>query len=375
MTTSPLRVRMQCTRYGHWGGHSGYALLARRLDPACIVSALHVASDSDDDLPISYEPLRAWLRRKVQSRGMQWYKLSDLAAEIKAITAAMAGRADVIHCLDGEHTAQYLPLWRDGLRMTRPKMVVTYHQPPDLLASLIDPAIVKLFDRVITVSPSQNEFFTAFLPPEKVVTILHGIDTDFFSPAPDPAAGISEQRTFRCVAAGQWLRDWVTLGEVAKRFQQDRDIEFHVVSGRPTGLEDLSNVTHHRNIDDEALRDLYRDCDVLCMPLTGATANNAILEALACGLPIITTDLASTRAYVEDAGILAASGDADGIAAAVRALRSDASRKRELAARARARAECLAWPRIAKIYERFYAELVEMPSSAAAMVSSSLNAK
>jgi hypothetical protein len=41
---------------------------------------------------------------------MAWYKLSDLAAELRALGRCGTGDAEVVHFLDGEHGAQFLPM-------------------------------------------------------------------------------------------------------------------------------------------------------------------------------------------------------------------------------------------------------------------------
>jgi glycosyltransferase involved in cell wall biosynthesis len=53
----------------------------------------------------------------------------------------------------------------------------------------------------------------------------------------------------------------------------------------------------HRNISDESLLGLYRSADLLLLPLIESTANNAMLEATSCGLPIVTTDVGGVRDY------------------------------------------------------------------------------
>ncbi len=38
----------------------------------------------------------------------------------------------------------------------------------------------------------------------------------------------------------------------------------------------------------------------MVLPLKDATANNAVLEAMGCGLPMVVTDVGSTRDYVNE---------------------------------------------------------------------------
>jgi glycosyltransferase involved in cell wall biosynthesis len=283
---------------------------------------------------------------------MAWYKLSDLNAELRVLASCLAKRIDLVHYLDAEHTAQFLPAWLGRTRASRTKTVATYHQPPDLLPTLVNPGVVATLDQVIVVSPVQLPFFHAALPAEKVQVVLHGIDTDFFRPRTEPRA----EGPFRCVTAGHWLRDWAAVCAVAEAL---REVEFHVVTDRETGLAGLANVRTHRNVDDETLRSIYRQADVLFLPLTQATANNTLLEGLACGLPVVSTDLPSIRDYAPgNEALLVARNDAAALAEAVTRLASDHALRAAMACRARARAEELSWHNVAREHERIYARVM-----------------
>lgn len=342
---------MQFTGYPHWGRHSGFSQLAQYLDHAQFTVRLHAASDSDADLPIPHAGLRRWLRKRVQRRGMAWYKLSDLAAELRAFTGCLLGRTDVVHFLDGEHTPQYLPLMLHRLRWRRTRTVATFHQPPDLLGELLSPEVVACIDRITVVSPTQISYFRQYLPPERIDLILHGVNTDFFVPGVKPPA----RSTFRCVTTGHWLRDWKAIRRVAEELQSDRSIEFHVVTNRETGLEGLRNVFTHRDIDDVALLALYQQADALFLPLTQSTANNSLLEGIACGLPVVSTRLPSVEAYILNGeGILVDDNHKDPLVEAILRLRSDPDLCLSLGMRARTRAEKLSWRNIAPHYGEVY---------------------
>lgn len=353
--TQPVRLRIQQTRYPHWGRYSGIGQYLRHLDSGRYRIDARLAADDDSEFPLRHKPAKDWLRNKVQRRGMPWYKLSDLNGELRILKASAAGAVDIVHFLDGEHGGQYLPQWLDWLPRRRPKLVISYHQPADMLPGLVRPEVASRFDRVVLVSPAQRGFFESFMPAERVVTIMHGIETEFFKPADEP--GVDTK--FRLISAGHWLRDWTVIRAVAERLSGEPDVEFHIVTGQPTGLEGLPNVRFHKGIDDEALLALYQQSSALFLPLIESTANNSVLEALACGLPIISTHLESVRCYAgEDAGLLLAPGDVEGAVTAIGRLRADRGLRQQLSRGARTRAEELSWPLIAQEYDRLYTELL-----------------
>lgn len=357
MTASrrPRRVRILYTRYPHWGSHSGMTQVARHLDPARVDALLDGALDYDGDL----SPLRRWLLATVQRRGMAWYKLTDLAAELRALRDCAFVRTDLVHFLDAEHSGQFLPALLRRVRLGGVRTVATFHQPPELLGTLVNPRLAANLDRIIVVSPTQVEWFRASVPDDRIEVVLHGIDTEFFAPArrmnndtPADAA-----RPFRCISVGHWLRDWDAVHAVAKRLAGE-SVEFHVVTDRDTGLEGLPNVVRHRGVSDEALRALYQASDLLFLPLIGSTANNSLLEGIACGLPVVTTALESVRAYLAGSeGVLVDGNDPSRLADAIVWLRDDPQARAAMGVRAREQAETLAWPAIARRLERIYEEL------------------
>lgn len=56
-------------------------------------------------------------------------------------------------------------------------------------------------------------------------------------------------------------------------------------------------VTIHRFISNEQLLYLYNNSRLLFLPLKDSTANNSLLEALACGVPVVATDLPGIKDY------------------------------------------------------------------------------
>ena len=350
--STPIRVRALYTRYPHWGAHAGMNQVVRFLDPVRVRARLQPISDNDKDLPLPHPGLRRRLKTRVQAHGMAWYKLSDLNAELRVLPGCVSGKIDVVHYLDAEHTAQYLPTWLRRARTSHTKTVATYHQPPDLLPTLVNPEIVATLDHVIVVSPVQLPFFRQALPDERIDVVLHGIDTDFFTPRTEAR----REGPFRCVTAGHWLRDWTAVRAVAVALP---DVEFHVVTDRDTGLAGLANVRTHRNVDDATLRSIYQQSDALFLPLTQSTANNSLLEGIACGLPAVSTDLPSVRAYLPGKeAFLIESNDPGDLADAVRRLVRDADLCTAMAAAARRRAEELSWTNVARQVERVYRRLV-----------------
>jgi glycosyltransferase involved in cell wall biosynthesis len=356
-----IRIRFLHTRYPHWGGRSGFTQIVNHLDRRRFRAVLDGAADSDDDLPRWMEPAKPRLHRLIQRGGMPWYKLSDLMAEARALPGSLFRRHHIVHFLDGEHGGQFLPRLLRRFRLARPWTVASFHQPPDLLPALVNPRLARWFDHVTVFSPSQLAFFQQILPAHRVHLLPHGIDTQFFRPPLEPR---TTGRRVRCITVGHWLRDWVTLRGVAERLVADHDVSFNVVTGRTTGLEDLPNVTHHRAVSDERLAELYRQADVLLLPLTECTANNALLEGMASGLPVVCSDLTGARFHLGGCeALFPSAGAVDAFVASIRNLQSDESARLALGRQARQRAEALAWANVAETFAELYEMATTMRST------------
>jgi glycosyltransferase involved in cell wall biosynthesis len=350
---APIRIRFEHTRFPHWGGRSGYTHFVQHLDPQRFQTLLHGSSDNDADLTLWLAPMRPLLKGLIRRGRMPWYKLSDFNAEILALASCLAGRTDIVHFLDGEHSAQFLPRMVRLANLSKVRTVATFHQPPQVAHAVVNGDLLRWFDQIVLVSPSQLPFFLQYVPEEKLRVILHGVDVEFFC----PPESREERSSFQCITVGHWLREWKVLRQIAGILP---DMTFDVVTDRETDLGGLANIRIHRSIDDSALADLYRSADALLLPLIDSTANNALLEGIASGLPVVATDLPAVRAYLPNGGgVFVPNSSVDGFVAALSSLQQDLPLRRAMGRTARARAEELAWPKLASEYEAIYMRLYQ----------------
>lgn len=86
---------------------------------------------------------------------------------------------------------------------------------------------------------------------------------------------------------------------------------------------------------------LLAACDVFCLPSLYEGSSLAVLEAMAAGIPVVSSAIGGTEELIEDgrSGLLVAPGDAEGLAAALRRLLGDADLRRRLAAKGRERVD------------------------------------
>lgn len=102
-------------------------------------------------------------------------------------------------------------------------------------------------------------------------------------------------------------------------------------------------------VSDAALGELYRRCTVFCYPSLGEGFGLPVLEAMAAGAAVVTSDRSSLPEVGGDAVEYADPTDVTSIAAALERVLSDRARREELGRRARERAAAFSWARTADV--------------------------
>jgi len=102
-------------------------------------------------------------------------------------------------------------------------------------------------------------------------------------------------------------------------------------------------------VSDEALAELYRRCAVFCYPSLGEGFGLPVLEAMAAGATVLTSNVSSLPEVGGEAVAYADPHRADDIAAQLQELLRDERRRAELSAQARERAGEFSWSAFAEL--------------------------
>jgi len=253
----------------------------------------------------------------------------------------------VVHYLNGERDIrQAIHYFKNVIS------VATFHKPTSVLQTTIsDTRYLRKLNGAVAVGMSQVEFLKDWLGLDNVAYIPHGIDTNFFVP------DVYKRKENTILFVGQHLRDFEALNSVVSAVSEIIPaVRFQVVLKK----EFVDKVQSHRNIqifskvNDEALKTMYQEATALFLPLKDVTACNSLLEAMACGTPIITTDLPSNRGYgLTDFNSVLISPNAY-IDAVCSMLQSSESSLRHLSKNIRENALDYNWSEIARKLELFY---------------------
>ena len=117
-------------------------------------------------------------------------------------------------------------------------------------------------------------------------------------------------------------------------------------------------ITFTGRLDRDAIAELYRSADVALNPTRVDNMPNSVLEAMASGVPVVSTDVGGVPFIVEDGrtGLLVPSGDDESMAAALCRVSTDSELRRALVAVALDEVSRYAWSRVRDQWLALYAE-------------------
>lgn len=292
-----MKVLALRERFPHMGNRSGYDLLFHELEKNSTVTLDSVHFHPAEKLRFPLRGICRHLKKKYVSATPYYASVQNVAAELRTIRKAPA--FDLLHIAYLENSYGLLKndVVRNYLRNT--KIVATAHQPASWWRLNARPRLVDKLDALIVLSPVEQEYFEPFLP-GRVFCVRHGVDTNFFQP-------LSGSKTeFRCVFAGQWLRDVSTLIEVIEKIIHIKpSIQFDIIYPGTNRLQNFElyrlakykQVVWHQDLSNEELCRVYQHASVLLLPLLDCTANNALLEGMSCGLPVVSSDIPAVHHY------------------------------------------------------------------------------
>ncbi len=173
-------------------------------------------------------------------------------------------------------------------------------------------------------------------PAANVVEIHPGLDLDLYRPAPR----VERPRPRLLFVGGRFLEKGGEdlLAAVGERI--GRDLELDVVTPAEVPARDGLRV-HRLGPADPRLLELFQQADLLCLPTYGDAAPWVLVEAMACGTPVLSTEVGGIPDLLDfgRAGLIVAPGDRRALGRAVDAVLGDGALQHKLAAAGRARCE------------------------------------
>jgi glycosyltransferase involved in cell wall biosynthesis len=231
----------------------------------------------------------------------------------------------------------------------RGALVATFHQPPSVFARVWRSRRPRLrfraLDGIVATSTAQRDYLAGLAGADRVAFVPLGANCFYFCPGPAP-----DKEQLEVLSVGSWLRDVATLRATFERIAAQRpDVRLRVIAGEAhlQALHGIPGVSLQSGISSAELLDAYRSADVFLHVVADSAGNTALMEALACGVPVVATDVGGTRDYVDDSCAVLCPPDPARLADAAVGLLDDDAARAELAEAARDHALQFDWPHVA----------------------------
>ncbi len=304
---------------------------------------------------------RSWRLGQVVRRlgqrwsGSEWFAPLPWVDERRLVRALPRGGPSIAHYVFGDFTP---PVLIDAVHRRGAKIVATFHvsarRAPQVLGGV---RRLDALDAVTLVSASQRPWFLERgVPAERLHVILHGVVAKHFVPAPRaPREG-----PLRMLIVGKTERDHVFAAAVMAALPKGVAVlRVMTAPEQQANYRSVAGVELLPRLDDAGLLAEYQQADLLFMPMLGCTANNAVLESMACGTPVMVNRVGGIPEYVDPACNVVMDGKrVDEWVDRLCALARDRAALEALRPRVRAWAERFDWSRIAEQYRALFDRLV-----------------
>ena len=240
--------------------------------------------------------------------------------------------------------------------------------------------------KILTVSEASKRDIIRFLniPAEKVVVVYNAIDERFgVAPSDEAITRVREryQLDHRFVLYVGNIKPHKNLVRLVEAFDRLRargfdDLTLLIIGDEISKLPALRRAVHshklHKHVrflgylPDDTLAILYRLADVFVFPSLYEGFGLPPLEAMACGAPVVTSNVSSLPEVTGDAAVLVDPYDTASIADGVAKVLSDPTLRDEMRVKGIARAREFSWERSVSRTREIYQEVaghVTVPES------------
>ncbi|NJO92169.1 MAG: glycosyltransferase family 4 protein [Chloroflexia bacterium] len=237
---------------------------------------------------------------------------------------------------------------------------------------IISPIIKRIWkkaDFIITKCQTELDMIRAINKSLSLKIIYNGVDTEKFMVKSNglntPLKIICPARLIKRKGQDILIRAIGKLREKGIIFQCDLigdgdEKENYLKLANETGVKDLINFRSY--IPREKMPRTYQSSDIFILPSYNEGMSNALLEAMACGLPVVVTDVGGTFELVKDEenGYIFAPGNIEELIAILEKMSKEPERLYEMGRNSRKMATEMDWVKIVDEYTKLFKGLNKM---------------
>ncbi|MBN2182688.1 MAG: glycosyltransferase family 4 protein [Sedimentisphaerales bacterium] len=207
-----------------------------------------------------------------------------------------------------------------------------------------------------------------FLPSVTIDVIPNGVDSERFFPLGKKLPS-DELKLITVGRLSVTKRIEILIDAVDILIKQGYKVRFLIIGGGAAEDSLRRSITEKNltpfieltgRMEPERVPDFYRSSDIYVSATMQEGMSNAMLEAMASGLPIVTTNYEGAEELIANNGIIVEQAGAEQIAEAIKQLADDYNRREQLSIEARKRAEQFTWKKVADKYLECYQEVLKV---------------
>ena len=227
-------------------------------------------------------------------------------------------------------------------------------------------AIWKKASMLVACSEGLKERALLFMPSVPIDVIPNGVELDRFFPIESG----EKPTVLRLLTVGRLSvtkRIEMLIDAVEILHRTACKVRLTVVGGGQTEKQFRKFVTERElsdvikitgRMDSEKMPEMYRRNDIFISASMQEGMSNAMLEAMASGLPIVTTRCEGIEELIKDNGIVVEDPCAEAIAKAIKKLTDNRQEHERMSIAARKRAERFSWNSTALRYQKLYMKIL-----------------
>ena len=201
-------------------------------------------------------------------------------------------------------------------------------------------ASAKQADTTVAVSHYTADLYPQELGLPRPLVITNAVDTDFFVPAPNGKPSLRGRKVKLLFVGNLIARKGVDMfAPIMQRLGPGYELYYTAGLRTRDMLEKSKNMYPLGKLDQAQILKEYQKADLLLFPSRGEGLPRAVMEALACGTPVVASRVSSLpEAIDEKVGELCPMDDVDAFVQAIKRLTNDQDQLVKFSENARSRA-------------------------------------